>query len=110
MATYILSSGKSTDRVEDYLLDLFELYLKIYPGDVPGVPEFGFDFNLLGVMKEDLPKEIKSRVAGLVNKVNSRFSAGIKLEVVSLEIISETKARVTVQAGQSRSEVTLNIY
>lgn len=109
-AKYILSTGKSTTRVEEYMIDLFKLYLTIFPGDIPGAPNFGFDFNLIGVYQEDLPRELKSRVTELVKKVNSRFSSGISLSVSSLEIIDETRARLVVNAGNFSSEIVLNIY
>ena len=46
MRKYLLSTGTATDRLEYYVLDLFRLYLKIYPGDIPGASGLGFDFNL----------------------------------------------------------------
>lgn len=107
---YLLSSGRTTERVEEYMLDLFKLYLTIYPGDVPGLPNYGFDFNLVEVLKDDLSREIRSRISNLVNKVNSRFSSGVSLSVTSLELISETKVRVILQAGLTKEEVVVNIY
>ena len=107
---YILSSGRSTTRVEEYMIDLFKLYLTIYPGDIPGAPEYGFDFNLLGVYRQDLPNELKSKVSELVRKVNSRFSGGVSLVILSLDLVDETKARLVVSAGEVGEEITLNIY
>ena len=107
---YILSSGRGTTRVEEYIIDLFKLYLKIYPGDVPFAPEYGFNWDLSGIYKADLPKELKARVEELVRKVNSRFASGVSLSVKSLDLIDETRARLVVQAGEYASEITLNIY
>ena len=107
---YILSDGRSTTRVEEYMVDLFKLYLTIFPGDIPGAPDYGFDFDLVGVYKQDLPTELKTRVAELVKKINSRFTSGVSLSVSSLEIIDETKARLVVNAGSVSSEIVLNIY
>ena len=107
---YILSSGRSTTRLEEYMIDLFKLYLTIYPGDIPGAPEYGFDFNLLGVYRQDLPNELKSKVSELVRKVNSRFSGGVSLVISSLDLVDETKARLVVSAGEVGEEITLNIY
>lgn len=107
---YILSNGKSTTKVEEYMIDLFRLYLTIYPGDIPCVPDYGFDFDLVGVFKQDLPQELKSRVIKLVEKVNSRFSSGISLSVRSLEILDETRARLEIMAGEISETIDLNIY
>lgn len=107
---YILSSGRGTTRVEEYIIDLFKLYLKIEPGDVPSLPEYGFNFDLSGIYKADLPREIESKVTSLVNKVNSRFQGGVQLSLKSLEMISEEKVKIIVSAGEYASEITLNIY
>lgn len=96
--------------MEEYIIDLFKLYLKIYPGDIPNLPEYGFDFDLSGIYKADLPREIESRVNSLVNKVNSRFQGGVRLSLKSLEMISEEKVKIVVSAGEYASEITLNIY
>lgn len=107
---FLLSSGRVTDKVEEYLIDLFKLYLTIYPGDIPGASEFGFDFNLIGVYKDALPGEIQSRALGLVNKVNSRFKSGVSLSLKSLEMIDETRVRMVVSAGEKDEEITVDIY
>ncbi len=108
---YLLSGGRGTTRIEEYLIDLFKIYLKIYPGDVPGAPDFGFDFNLQGVYQDELPAELESRVTRLVQKVNSRFSGSkISLRIESLEIISETKARLKISAGTLVDDIEVNIY
>jgi hypothetical protein len=107
---YLLSDGRTTYKVEEYMIDLFKLYLTIFPGDIPGAPEYGFNFDLVGVYQQDLPRELKSRISELVRKVNSRFTSGISLSVSSLEIIDETRARLVVEAGQVSSEIVLNIY
>ena len=107
---YILSSGRGTTRVEEYIIDLFKLYLKIYPGDIPGAPDYGFNWDFSGIYKADLPGELRNRVEELVNKVNSRFGSGIRLSVKSLELLNEEKARLVVSAGEVNEEITLNIY
>ena len=108
---YLLSGGRGTTKIEEYLIDLFKIYLKIYPGDIPGAPEYGFDFNLQGIYQDELPAELESRVARLVQKVNSRFAGEkVKLEVESLEIISPTKARLQISAGALEDDIEVNIY
>lgn len=108
---YLLSGGRGTTKIEEYLIDLFKIYLKIYPGDVPGAPDYGFDFNLQGIYQDELPAELESRVTRLVQKVNSRFpNSTMKLEVESLEIISPTKARLKISAGTLVDDIEVNIY
>lgn len=107
---YLLSSGKITKRPEEYIIDLFRLYLTIYPGDIPGNPDFGFDFNLAGVYKPELPGKVKSIVESLIRKINSRFNYGVSLSLVSLDLVDETKAKVVVSAGDISNEITINIY
>ena len=108
---YILSGGRGTTRIEEYLIDLFKLHLSIYPGDIPGSLEYGFDFNLQGVFQDELPAELESRISRLVQKVNSRFfGSTMKLEVESLEIISPTKARLKISAGTLVDDMEVNIY
>lgn len=106
---YLLSSGRATERIEEYLIDLFKLHLKVYPGDIPGALEYGFDFNLQGVYQDELPAELRSRLGSLVQKINSRFASGISLSIESLEIVSETKARLTIAAGTIRDNLEVNI-
>ena len=45
MKRYLLSTGASTTEIEKYVLDLFKLYIQIYPGDIPG-SNIGFNFIL----------------------------------------------------------------
>lgn len=107
---YILSGGRGTTRIEEYLIDLFKLHLSIYPGDIPGSLEYGFDFNLQGVFQDELPAELKLRVGSLVQKINSRFpTSSISLVVESLDIISETKARLCISAGKLQDNIEVNI-
>lgn len=107
---YILSTGRGTTRVEEYLIDLFKLHLKIYPGDIPGALDYGFDFNLQGIYQNELPAELSRRIGSLVQKINSRFSSDyIQMSIESLELISETRARVVIAAGNLRDDIEINI-
>lgn len=107
MRKYLLSTGVATDRIEYYVLDLFKLYIKIYPGDIPGASSLGFDFNLAGVRKSDLPSVISSRVSQLVKTIQDRFTRGITIDLDSVEVIDETKAKIVVTVNR---EVTEDIY
>ena len=110
MKKYLLSSGQATDRVEYYVLDLFRLYLKIFPGDIPGASGLGFDFNLGDTKKADIPDVLQSRMDQLVNKLRERFVSGITITLESLEIVSETRAKVVVSVNRMSDEIYFNLY
>lgn len=111
MRKYLLSTGTATDRLEYYVLDLFRLYLKIYPGDIPGASGLGFDFNLGDTRKADIPSVVSSRMLDLVNKIQARFTGGIKISLDSVEIIDETRARIVVTVNNSVTEdIYVNLY
>ena len=94
MKRYLLSSGRVTDRLEYYVMDLFRLYLTVYPGDVPNVPSFGFDFSLGGTFKSDLRNAVISKVKDLVSIISSRFNENeVAISIVSLDIIDEELAK-----------------
>jgi len=111
MIRYLLSSGQATDLVEYYILDLFKLYLKIFPGDIPGAPDLGFDFNLGNTKKTDIPMVLQSKISQLISKLQERFTSGITLSLESLDIISETTAKVVIRVNNVISdEIYFNIY
>lgn len=111
MKKYLLSSGQATERVEYYVIDLFKLYLKIFPGDIPGASGLGFDFNLGDTKKADIPEVLNSRVNQLIKKIQDRFTTGITMSLESLEIISETKAKIVIKVNRVVSDdIYLNLY
>ena len=111
MIRYLLSTGTATDRLEYYVLDLFRLYLKIYPGDIPGASKLGFDFNLANVKKADIPSVVSGRVLDLVAKMQARFNSGVKIELDSVEIIDETRAKIVVTVNRIvTEELYFNLY
>lgn len=111
MKKYLLSSGQATERVEYYILDLFKLYLKIFPGDIPGASGLGFDFNLGDTRKADIPETLRLKVNQLIKKIQDRFTTEITLSLESLEIVSETMAKVVIRVNQVVSdEIYFNLY
>ena len=111
MKKYLLSSGQATERVEYYVIDLFKLYLKIFPGDIPGASGLGFNFNLGDTKKADIPEVLNSRVNQLIKKIQDRFTTGITMSLESLEIISETKAKIVIKVNRVVSDdIYLNLY
>lgn len=74
---YLLSTGKVTGKVEYYILDLFRLYLSVYPGDIPGKSSIGFDFTITDALKTELADKVKDKVESLVRKISNQFSSGL---------------------------------
>lgn len=108
---YLLSNGKSTDKIEYYILDLFKLHLKIYPGDIPGAKEIGANFVISDRFKADIPKIVKERVSELVAKFSKQFSMCTKISVVSIDIVDSETASIVISVNDSASdEITLNLY
>jgi len=107
---YLLSDNTVTSQVEYYVIDLFKLYLSVYPGDIPGADKIGFDFNLRGTFKSNLEGEVKTRISNLVSKFQNRFS-GLSFNLESCELINDTLVSVIVSCGRVRSdEITVNLY
>lgn len=108
---YLLSTGMSTSKIEYYIIDLFKLYLSIYPGDIPGAPKIGFDFILTDTKKDELVDEVKYRVESLVSKIKEKFNRGLSIEIESIEIIDETRAKLIIRVDQIRSDnILIDLY
>lgn len=108
MIKYLLSTGELTSRLEYYIIDLFKLNMQIYPDDIPW-SVIGFDFIMTDTKKPDVPNEIEYRVRKLLDRFQNRFS-GVTIELESIEILDETKARVIFNVNKERGEVTINLY
>lgn len=104
MRKYLLSTGLATDKIEDYIVDLFRLYLQIWPGEIPGFPQLGFDFILTDVKKADLVSNVTSRLSSLINKIQDKFGQGVKISLDSVEIIDETRVRVTITVNDTTTD------
>ena len=105
---YLLSSGDITERLDLYIIDLFKLNMKIYPDDIPW-SGIGFDFLMTDVKKPEVPSEIEYRVRKLLDRFQNRFS-GVKIDLDSIEILDETRARAIFNVGVERAEVDINLY
>jgi hypothetical protein len=111
MTKYLLSTGKSTTQVEKYILDLFKLNLKIWPGDIPGLPKVGFDFILTDTKKDEVVDEVRYRVRTLVDRLKERFSnQKIDIEVSSIDLIDSERVSVVINVGDYSDEATVNLY
>jgi hypothetical protein len=111
MKKYLLSTGRVTTKFEEYIVDLFRLYLQIYPDDIPGASNIGFNFILTDVMKSDLPDEVLYRAQSLVNSIKNKFSQGIDISLESCELIDEKLAKIVVKVNKKYSEeITIDLY
>ena len=108
---YLLSDNTVTTQVEYYVIDLFKLYLSVYPGDIPGADGIGFDFNLHGTFKADLASVVESRISSLVSKFQSRFNGSLTFGLDSVELIDETLVKIVVSCGKVQSdEIIVSLY
>ena len=107
---YFLSNGTVTNDVAAYILDLFKLYLGVNPGDIPYVPDFGFNFTFAGIPKIELENKIKFRMEAFVKKISDSFPNNtIILEDIKLIDEETVKATVTVD-GIEGTDIFVNIY
>lgn len=107
MKKYLLSTGKSTTKIEDYILDLFKLNLLIYPNDIPN-SNVGFDFILGDVKKEDLQREVRNRVDSLVSRIQSQFK-GTTMSVTGIDLIDETRVLITIDVKGTTDTIVIDI-
>ena len=108
---YLLSDNTVTTQVEYYVIDLFKLYLSVYPGDIPGADSIGFDFNLRGTFKADLASEVESRISSLVNKFQSRFSGNLSFVLEECSLVDNSLVKIVVSCGRVRSDdIMINLY
>lgn len=110
MSKYLLSTGSTTTLLERYILDLFKLYLRIYPGDIPGLPEMGFDFILTDVKKDEVVREVTRRAESLVSVLRGKFDGNITIEISSIELINEEKISIIINVGNYSDTVDVDLY
>lgn len=111
MKKYLLSTGRVTEKIEYYVLDLFRLYLSIYPKDIPGADRIGFDFNVTNTFKANLADEVTRRVRDLISRLRERFDKGIDIDLISCELLDETRVRIVVSCGEIKGEeIVIGVY
>ncbi len=112
MKKYLLSTGESTTKIEKYILDLFRLHINIWPNDIPGRSDIGFNFILTDTKKDELVSEIRSRVRELVEKIEKKFNSirNISIEVKEIDLIDEERARVVIEVNDYGEEIEVNLY
>lgn len=106
---YLLSTGLTTTKPEEYVLDLLDLYLKVNPGDIPGLDNFGFNFTFINVMKDDLESELIYRFNSLIDLIKTRVRVPLSLE--SMTLIDETRVKLVLQIdGRLAEDYYIDLY
>lgn len=111
MKKYLLSTGGSTMKIEKYILDLFRLYLNIYPGDIPG-SSIGFDFTLTDTKKDELIDAVRSRISSLISVIQNKVGGsnkGISISLGSVQVLSEERAVIEINVNDNIEEFSVEI-
>lgn len=109
MKSFLLSTGRSTSRVEYYIIDLFKLHLGIFPGDIPFARNIGFNFSLDNILKKDLEKEVTNRVSQLIDKFASEFKNSVNIGVDSISMIDEKTVNITLTVNSISDNIIVEI-
>lgn len=108
---YLLSTGETTEKTEYYILDLFRISLSVYPEDIIGAPGIGFNFLFNDIKKDEIVSEIKSRVSQLAQGIRNKFSSSkYNIEVSEIEILDESRVRITIDVNEESDTITLDVY
>lgn len=107
MTKYLLSTGRVTTSIEEYILDLFKLELSIFPGDIPN-SGVGFNFLLTDTKKDELSWEIKSRLGDLVYHMKERFS-GITMEIKDITFVDNTRVVAVIDVSGTSDLITIDL-
>jgi len=104
----VLSTGEITGRIEKYVMDLFQINLHVFEGDVP-FSDLGFDFQLGNVKKDELLKTIQNKAIDLCRKVSSVSPQGVKIELESVSLVSEDRAVLSIRVNDERENFEIDI-
>jgi hypothetical protein len=105
---YLLSTGLITDRVEIYVLDLFKLHLSVYPKDIPGINNIGFDFIITNTKKDELYSEVEKRLKGLVNKIQKSFS-NLNIRIENSVLVDEKTLKITISVNELSDTISVEL-
>lgn len=105
---YLLSTGLVTNKIEYYIIDLFKLHLSIYPKDIPGAEDIGFDFIITNTKKDELYLEVNTRIQELINKFKKKFS-GINIKLEDSTLIDETKLKLTISVNEVFDTISIDL-
>ncbi len=105
MIKYLLSTGDTTTKLEEYVLDLFRMNLIIRPNDIPHYSGIGFDFTLVGIPKDRLQEEVRLRLEDLVKNIQSDFDKStVKISIESVSVLNEETVSVVIKINNYISD------
>lgn len=109
---YLLSNGQATTKAEEYIIDLFRIYLTVYPGDIPHHKRLGFDFLLTDVTKDGMIEAVKSKVTSLVSKIQDSLpNQKYQISISELDLINEETVKLVIDVSGTKSEdIYINLY
>ena len=107
LTKFVLSTGEITGRIEKYIMDVFQMNLCIFEGDIPG-STFGFNFFLGDVKKDELLQKVQEKAYELCRKVASSFS-GVRIELESVSLVDEGRAILSIRVNDERQNFKVNI-
>lgn len=105
---YLLSTGLVTEKIEYYILDLFKLHLSIYPNDIPGASQIGFDFIITNTKKDELYAEVKKRVQELIDKFKKKFSE-VDIQLDTFVIADETSVKLVISVNEVSDTISVDL-
>lgn len=109
---YLLSTGQATTKAEEYIIDLFRIYLTVYPGDIPHYSRLGFDFLLTDVTKDGMVDAVQEKVKSLVQKIQDSLpNQKYQISISELDLIDEETVRLVIDVSGVKSEdIYINLY
>lgn len=105
---YLLSTGLVTNKIEYYILDLFKLHLSIYPKDIPGAEDIGFNFIITNTKKDELYSEVNMRIQELINIFKKKFT-GINIQLENSALIDETKLKLVISVNEVSDTISIDL-
>lgn len=99
---YLLSTGEATDKKEKYCLDLFRIYLTIFPEDIPGNEDIGFDFRISQTTEATLESTIRFKIKQIIDKIKRQFP-NLEMTLDRLQVFSKTYAKATITVNDSET-------
>lgn len=111
MTKYLLSTGDTTTKIEEYVLDLFKMNLVIRPNDIPHYSILGFDFTLVGIPKDKLQSEVRNRLENLIKNIQGLFDRSVvKISLETVTVINEELVSVTIKVNEyTSSEIKIDL-
>jgi hypothetical protein len=107
LTKFVLSTGEITGRIEKYVMDIFQISLRISKGDIP-FSEFGFNSILGDVKKDELIGVVRDKAIELCQKV-ADLIPGVRIELESVKLSSEDRAILSIRVNDERQNFEMNI-